>query len=67
MSPNKTGREKARCPECLAAIWVRDDIELWDPITCPECHAALQVVRLRPLELDYLDEDWEDDDYEDEG
>ncbi|HEC24152.1 MAG TPA: hypothetical protein ENI95_14670 [Chloroflexi bacterium] len=59
---------KARCPECLAAIWVKDDVELWDPVTCPECHTALEVVRLRPLTLDYMEaEEWDDeDDWDDE-
>jgi lysine biosynthesis protein LysW len=56
------GRQKTRCPECLAAIWLKDTVELWDPITCPECHSSLEVVSLRPLKLDYLleaeDEGW---------
>jgi lysine biosynthesis protein LysW len=63
------GRLKARCPECLAPIWLKDNVELWDPVTCPECHVALEVSSLRPLQLDYLetggggdgDEDEEDD------
>jgi lysine biosynthesis protein LysW len=54
-----TGRLKARCPECLAAIWLKDTTERWDPVTCPECHTALEVTNLHPLELDYLD-DWDD-------
>jgi lysine biosynthesis protein LysW len=55
--------QKVRCPECLGVIWVRDGVELWDPITCPECHTALEVVKLNPLELDYLEalDDWDDD------
>jgi lysine biosynthesis protein LysW len=59
------GRQKTRCPECLAAIWLKDTVELWDPITCPECHSSLEVVSLRPLKLDYLleaeDEGWIED------
>lgn len=58
-------RQKARCPECLAAIWLKETIELWDPVTCPECHTALEVVDLRPLTLDYMD-DWSDDEDETE-
>jgi lysine biosynthesis protein LysW len=59
-------RQKTRCPECLAPIYLKDNAELWDPITCPECHTSLEVVSLRPLALDYMaededqDEDWDD-------
>lgn len=59
-------RLKARCPECLAAIWLKETAELWDPVTCPECHTALEVVALRPLTLDYMDE-WMDDEDDDDG
>jgi lysine biosynthesis protein LysW len=62
-----SNRQKTRCPECLAPIYLKDDAELWDPITCPECHTSLEVVSLRPLALDYMaeeegeDEDWDGD------
>jgi lysine biosynthesis protein LysW len=59
-------RLKARCPECLAAIWLKENTELWDPVTCPECHTALEVVELRPLRLDYMDEWMDDEDDEDD-
>jgi hypothetical protein len=61
-------RQKVRCPECLGVIWVRDGVELWDPITCPECHTALEVVKLIPLELDYLEaqDGWDDDDWDED-
>lgn len=64
----RIGHEKARCPECLAPIWIKDGVELWDPVTCPECHTALEVTNLRPLTLDYLEagDDEEFDDYEEE-
>jgi len=64
MGDQRPGRQKTRCPECLAPIWVKDSIEMWDPVTCPECHAQLQVVRLRPLELDYMDDEWDPDEIE---
>ncbi len=68
MGGGSTGRLKARCPECLAPIWLKDTVELWDPVTCPECHTALEVTSLRPLTLDYMAEEWGDefDDEEDE-
>ncbi|MCC6904781.1 MAG: hypothetical protein IT326_02995 [Anaerolineae bacterium] len=45
---------KVRCPECLAPIWVRESIAQWAPVTCPECHTALEVISLNPPVLDYL-------------
>jgi lysine biosynthesis protein LysW len=61
-------RLKARCPECLAGIWLKETVEMWDPVTCPECHTALEVVKLRPLTLDYLEQwaDGEDEEYYEE-
>lgn len=47
-------RRKVRCPECLAPIWLRDDVTLWAPVTCHECHTSLEVVILDPLTLDYM-------------
>ncbi len=66
MGRGQVGRQKARCPECLAPIWLKDTVEMWDPVTCPECHTALEVVNLRPLTLDFLDKDWEDGEFEDD-
>ncbi len=57
----RLGRQKTRCPECLAPIWLRDDIERWYPVTCPECHTALHVISVRPVVLDYLPDLSEDD------
>lgn len=59
-------RQKIRCPECLAPIWLRSAIELWEPVMCPECHTALEVVSVQPLALDYIateddEADWDDD------
>lgn len=65
MGRERTSRQKARCPECLSTIWLKDGIEQWDPVTCPECHMALEVVSLHPLTLDYMDTDW-DDEYDDD-
>jgi lysine biosynthesis protein LysW len=65
----RTRRLKARCPECMAPVWLKDNVELWEPVTCPECHTALEVVRLHPLTLDYMtgwDDDFDDDDFDDE-
>ena len=64
MGREHNGRLKARCPECLAPVWMKDEVELWDPVTCPECHTLLEVSNLRPLSLDYVEDGWEGD-YED--
>ena len=45
---------KVRCPECLAPIFLNETAQRWDPITCPECHTALEVVDVRPFALDYM-------------
>lgn len=68
---------RARCPACSAWLLLRDTAEVWDPVTCPECNALLEVVDLRPPTLDYApqkedtddweEDDWEDDDWEDQG
>ena len=64
MGRQTDNRIKARCPECLAAIRLKDTVELWDPVTCPECHTALEVTKLKPPTVDYL-EQWSEDDEED--
>lgn len=45
---------KVRCPECLAPLWLPRDIRLWWPITCLECHTALEVISTDPLVVDYM-------------
>jgi lysine biosynthesis protein LysW len=62
----QSGRQKTRCPECLAPISLKDGIELWDPVTCPECHSSLEVVSLRPLKLYYMPEEADDLEWIDE-
>lgn len=65
MNHDRQGHQKARCPECLAPIWIKDGVALWDPVTCHECHTLLEVTQLHPLSLDYVEED-EDADFEGE-
>ena len=61
------GYNKTRCPECLAPIWLSEDVLLWYPITCPECHTALEVVDLQPLQLGYMTPFNEEDDDDEEA
>ena len=66
MSREHLGNQKARCPECLAAIWLKDGVEMWDPVTCPECHTLLEVSNVRPLTLDYVEGGWGDEGFEED-
>ena len=42
----------ARCPECGAKLSLAQDLERWDHIYCEECNAELEVLSLKPLELE---------------
>ena len=62
----------ARCPECSEKLTLPLDLARWDHINCQSCNAELEVLSLKPLELeavfdfeeegilDDLDEDLED-------
>lgn len=53
----------ADCPECNAILRFRKPLKAGQLVACPECEETLEVVSLRPLELNWADEDpW---DYED--
>lgn len=55
----------AVCPSCDEEILVRGTPTLGQRLTCPECHARLEVVYRSPLELDFA-EDEDDDEWDDE-
>lgn len=61
---------RGRCPACNAWVALRDAVEVWDLVNCPECNTLLEVVELRPPTLDYAqdgyDEEWEEDEWEEE-
>jgi hypothetical protein len=48
-------------------IRVPGALELWDEMVCPECSTRLQLINVRPPEVDYADydDDYDDDDYDD--
>lgn len=52
----------AQCPECESSITLNKGVKLGDYIECPECGTMLEVISLKPVELDYVlgDEDWEE-------
>lgn len=51
----------ARCPECGQKLNLQNNLERWDHIFCDNCHAELEVLGLKPLELEAVF-DFEDDD-----
>ncbi len=68
----------ARCPECGEKLQIAPNLERWDRVYCGSCNAELEVLSVRPLELEAvydfeednvivdLDEDLDDsDDLED--
>jgi len=59
----KGGARMPLCPECENPIQLSKNVKLGASIECPECSTMLEVISLRPLELDYAlgDEDWEEE------
>ncbi len=64
----------ARCPECGEKLTLPDGLARWDRIYCESCNAELEVLTLKPLELEavydseangLLDDLEENDDSED--
>lgn len=62
---------RSRCPACGSWVSLRDTIEVWDLVNCPECDVLLEVVELRPPTLDYAssqdgDDIWDDEEWEED-
>ncbi len=53
---------KARCPMCSEDTTVPKQAKLGTPVVCEHCEAELEVVSLKPLELDWPLEDLDSDD-----
>jgi lysine biosynthesis protein LysW len=47
------------CPMCDERISIPDDIEISDFVDCEECDRQFEVVSLRPIELEWVDDDEE--------
>lgn len=72
----------AKCPMCSASVSVPSKVKQGDIVFCEACDAELEVVNLKPLELDWPldgeefefayedygddDDDYDYDDYDDE-
>lgn len=55
-----------KCPMCGASITVASNVKEGSMVICDSCDAELEVVSVRPLELDWpLDDMDYDDDYDD--
>jgi len=58
------------CPECEADVYLDEDMERGDPVTCEECGTDLEVVMADPPEVkvyvDTEDDDLDDDELEDD-
>lgn len=48
----KTPLFAAACPECGAGVGFKALPRLGQPVTCPGCHVPLEVIGLRPIELE---------------
>lgn len=52
----------ATCPECDADIDVDEyDVDKGDLISCSDCGANLEVVRLSPIDLELVDDEPDED------
>jgi lysine biosynthesis protein LysW len=64
----------AKCPMCGATVQVSEKKKLGDIVFCDQCDAELEIVSLKPIELDWPlddydaeDEDgWDDEDDDDD-
>jgi lysine biosynthesis protein LysW len=59
----KGDRKVAECPTCESNVVFSNRWEIGRRIECPECGEELEVISLRPPELDYVfdDDDWDED------
>jgi len=58
--------EMAWCPNCGNPIALDKGVKLGAHIECPECGTLLEVISLKPPELDYAfeGEEWEEEEEE---
>ena len=54
----------APCPDCDAAVVVGSQLNLGDRLLCPGCGVELEVLSLRPFEMEYADFEDSDDEFE---
>ena len=54
---NRRMRSIAYCPECGAEVRLKEIAEIGARVRCPKCGERLDVVQVRPPELDYAYEE----------
>jgi lysine biosynthesis protein LysW len=54
--------QDAKCPMCGATVQVSEKKKMGDIVFCDQCDAELEIVSLKPIELD-----WPLDDYDAEA
>lgn len=54
----------ATCPDCDEAVKLGPHPQRGQRVTCPECWADLEIIRLDPPELDFAGEEEEEWDSE---
>lgn len=56
-----------KCPACGNPLELGNAVKQGDHVQCPECGELLEVISVKPLELDYAiegegwDEEWEEE------
>jgi lysine biosynthesis protein LysW len=53
----------ALCPECEELIELPTRAKKGLQIECPACNAQVEVISLKPPELDYAFDNWEDEEH----
>lgn len=56
----------AKCPMCGGSVKISSTAKKGSLVYCDSCDAELEIVSLKPLELDWPLEDYEDD-FDDDG
>ena len=59
----QTAQLQAACPGCNNDIPFQSEPRIGSEVSCKACGAALEVIFLRPIELDWLDAGFEDDEW----
>jgi DNA-directed RNA polymerase subunit RPC12/RpoP len=47
---------RANCPNCETTVKLADHLKIGHKVTCSRCKERLMVLRLKPVELDWVDD-----------
>ncbi len=62
MAESSKGKVVADCPDCGARVSLKETAKIGTIVKCPECGERLEVISLKPPELEYAYEEEEDED-----